>query len=109
MINFPENTPLMRQIASHYAAQLDKPLLQDFLANNLSITCPAQALIVCNQFQQLIDLAMLDNSNPALLNGISNVENVLFSLFNLVYEAMLTLGFEEQWQQASDRARLESS
>lgn len=105
MINFPENKPILRQLAHHYAAKLEKPLLAEFLANELHLTDHAQAQIVCNQFQQLIDYAMMDNSQPEILKDISDLENHLFALFNLVYNAMLNLGFEEQWQQASDNAR----
>jgi len=105
MIEFPASNPALLTLATHYCEKLNKPLLSDFLLNNMSLTDEHQALMICNQFQQLIDLAMLDDDKPSALAAIENIETQLFSLFNLVYHAMLNLGFERQWQQASDKAR----
>lgn len=105
MINFPENNPILRDLATYYTNRLDKPLLKQFLANDFELTCKHQALMICNQFQDLIDIAMLDSNKPKLFEEVNDIENHLFSLFNLVYHAMLNLGFEDQWQHASDLAR----
>mgnify|MGYP000642746992 CR=1 FL=1 len=105
MINFPENNPVLRNLALHYSQKLDKSLLSEFLANEFNLNCPHQALIICNHFQELIDVAMLDTDRPDIFAGLNDIENQLFALFNLVYHEMLNLGFEEQWQKASDLAR----
>jgi len=109
MIEFPARNPALLSLASYYCDKLNKPLLSDFLLNNMELTNEQQALIICNQFQQLIDLAMLDDDKPNAIAAIENIETQLFSLFNLVYHAMLNLGFERQWQQAADKVRDEQS
>jgi|GEM_PF-2878975 len=105
MITFPQNNPLLRTVALYYAKKLGHTPLLDFFENRGTITDESQALLVCTQFQQLIDAAMLDNQVPDQLSEIKNIESLLFGLFNLVHQAVLALGFEEQWQQAADLAR----
>jgi len=98
---------MLRTVAIHYANVLDSQLLTQFFANELQITEPSQAFVVCTQFQQLIDIAMMDSQ--VSFEGVKDIESLLFSLFNLVYHEMLNLGFEAQWQQAADVARTQQS
>lgn len=105
MFNFPANNPKLKIITQHYIQAQSMELLSEFLDNETIIKDDNQALTLCRQFQQLIDIAMADESEPPALAEIKDIENQLFSLFNLVYHAVLNLGFETQWQQAANEAR----
>ena len=104
-LQLPQKNPEFILLTNHYLAILDHQPLRQFIQGKIICDNDALALLICQNFQRLVDIANIDAENNIAVIGIIDVDKKMFQLFNLVYNFMLNHDFETQWQQAADENR----
>ena len=104
-LQLPQSNPEFLQLTQHYLAVLDHQQLCQFVQGQAPCENTELALLLCQKFQRLVDIANIGAENNIAVIGIIDVDKKMFQLFNLVYNFMLNHGFEAQWQQAADENR----
>jgi hypothetical protein len=100
MIEFDSHKKPAQTLAVHYARQVGKSYVVDFMLSNSDILSADNAYSVAKAFWEITDLAIDDNDKGIVVEGVSDIEFWMYKLFNLVSGYIEQKGYREQWDKA---------
>jgi len=98
MLNYSAADETTKEIAVHYAHQINSFLAESFFAGKVSINSSAEATQIAKCFWEMTELAADDYLNErTVLDGV-DAEFWMHKLFNKVYGYYEKNGFKQEWK-----------
>ena len=72
------------------------------MSSKAEISKPEEAMKIAKTFWEMTELAIDDNDNDIVVEGVSDLEFWMHKLFNKVSGYLKKNGYEDQWDQATD-------
>ena len=103
MMTFNDRDTEARDLAMHYASQLNNELAREVLSGKKNISNSEEAIAFTQFFWEMTDLAVQDYEDNIEINGILDFEHWMEKLMNIFIGYLKKSGFSQQWKEVSDR------
>lgn len=104
MLDFSGNDQRAQLIAAHYAEKLESIDIQNIINLKNPINSKEQALELSRFYWKMLDAAAYDFEHKAEVLGEVGSQYWMERLLNIISGHLDDIGYEEQWDQASDEA-----
>jgi len=103
MIEFTPQYEKAKEIALHYAEQLNNNFIIDVLEGIKNITSSYEAVEFTKFFWDMTDLAAEDHKNDIEVAGVSDLEFWMEKLMNIFIGHLKKIGFYQSWVDESNK------
>lgn len=104
MLNFSGRDEKAKDVCLYYAHKIGSDNLTDILAAKAAVTNKEQALELARFFWRMVDASIEDRDNGIAVLGESDLQFWMERNMNIISGYICSIGYEEQWEQATDEA-----
>lgn len=104
MLNFSGRDQKAQDVCLYYVDKLGAETLKDILQSNAPVTSKDEALQLSKFFWKMLDASIADRDNGVEVLGETDLQFWMERSMNIISGYLSKIGYEEEWEKATDEA-----